>query len=152
MTFLQRKTHWEHIWKCLGNKLKGGSELGYLLDGMMISLCAHSPNNTYRAPVVWDAFGGKDFCSRSWGLFLTHRGKSVSWLTGQSKMNFPTLFPILVHRIYCICETSLSLWIVNPGALLPFSLICGSVFIFSLLSKAAAGDLWCQSLSGVSWL
>lgn len=73
----------------------GGSELGYLLDSVMTSLFAHLLNNTYGAPIVWDAVEGKDLCSRSLGLFLTQRGKSVSWLTGQSKMNFPALVAYL---------------------------------------------------------
>lgn len=93
----------------------------------MTSLFTHPRNNTYGAPIAWDAFGGKDLCSLSLGLFLTQRGHLrkmwIGWHT-ETKQFFQHWFHILVHRIYCICETSLSLWIGKLGRLATAILVC----------------------------
>lgn len=74
-------------------------------------------------PTVWDALGGNDLCSPSLGLSLTQRTLKTNVLVywkAKTKQIFPHWFPILIHRTYCICQASLSLWIGKLGSLLPF--------------------------------
>lgn len=76
-----------------------------------------------QSPIVWDALGGNDLCPPSLDLSLTQRTLKTNVLVSRqakTKWIFPHWFPILIHRTYCFCQASLSLWIGKLGSLLTF--------------------------------